>query len=150
VRALVTAEFTDDGVRRLEGLGLAGHPGRLGLDATGAGHRRARPGAAGADVLVTEIEVVDAEVLTALPGLRLVATARGGPVNVDLAACADRSIPVVFTPARNADSVADFVLGLLLSVSRRIAASERHLRSQGWHVGGELPYLTSADGSWPA
>jgi phosphoglycerate dehydrogenase-like enzyme len=48
---------------------------------------------------------------------------------------------VVFTPARNADSVADFVLGVLLSTSRGIAAAERHLRSQGWHVDGELPYL---------
>jgi phosphoglycerate dehydrogenase-like enzyme len=137
----VTAEFTDAGVRRLESLGVQVARGgwgttRKALDAAGlvqAAH--------GADLLVTEIEVVDAEVLAALPTLRLVATARGGPVNVDLRACAARGIPVVFTPARNADSVADFVLGLLLSVSRGISAADRHLRSEGWHVDGELPYL---------
>ena len=141
MRALVTAEFTDDGVRRLQSLGLqvtrAGWgTTRQALDAAGLVEA-----AAGAEVLVTEIEVVDAGVLAALPALRLVATARGGPVNVDLAACADRGIPVVFTPARNADSVADFVLGALLSLTRGISASERHLRSVGWHVDGELPYL---------
>ena len=141
MRALVTAEFTDEGGRRLEALGLqvvrAGWgTTRQALDATGLVEA-----AAGAEVLVTEIEVVDADVLAALPQLRLVATARGGPVNVDLAGCAAREIPVVFTPARNADSVADFVLGVLLSTSRGIAASERHLRSDGWHVDGELPYL---------
>ena len=141
MRALVTAEFTGEGVRRLESLGLqVSRAGwgttRQALDAPGLVRA-----AAGADVLVTELEVVDAEVLAALPELRLVATARGGPVNVDLAACAARGIPVVYTPARNADSVADFVLGVLLSVSRGIAAAERHLRSDGWHVDGELPYL---------
>jgi phosphoglycerate dehydrogenase-like enzyme len=97
--------------------------------------------AEGCALLVTEIEVVDADVLEALPEVRLVATARGGPVNVDLGACAARGIPVVFTPARNADSVADFVLGAVLSLSRGISASERHLREHGWHVDGELPYL---------
>jgi phosphoglycerate dehydrogenase-like enzyme len=90
---------------------------------------------------VTEIEVVDAEVLAALPDVRLVATARGGPVNVDLDACAARGIPVVFTPARNADSVADFTVGLVLSLVRGIGAAERHLRGSGWLVDGELPYL---------
>ena len=141
MKALVTAEFTDDGVRRLEALGLQvtragwGTTRRV-LDATALVEA-----AAGVQVLVTEIEVLDAEVLAALPELRLLATARGGPVNVDLAACAARDLPVVFTPARNADSVADFVLGVLLSTSRRIGAADRHLRSQGWHVDGELPYL---------
>ncbi len=141
MKALVTAELTRDGQRRLEALGY--EVVRAGWGAT----RQAldRPGllaaAAGSSLLVTEIEVVDAEVLDALPELRLVATARGGPVNVDLPACSARDIPVVFTPARNAESVADFVLGVLLSLTRGIGAAERHLRSEGWDVAGELPYL---------
>lgn len=141
MRALVTAELTDDGEARLRA---------LGYDVVRAGWGRTRraldrdayvSAAQGCALLVTEIEVVDADVLAALPEVRLVATARGGPVNVDLAACAARGVPVVFTPARNADSVADFVLGALLSLSRGISASERHLRDQGWDVDGELPYL---------
>jgi D-3-phosphoglycerate dehydrogenase len=140
-RALVTAEWTDAGERRLAALGYevvrAGWGStRQALDRDGY-----VAAAAGAWLLVTEIEVVDAAVLAALPDVRLVATARGGPVNVDLAACADRGVPVLCTPGRNADSVADFVLGVLLSLVRGIGAAERHLRDDGWHVSGELPYL---------
>jgi D-3-phosphoglycerate dehydrogenase / 2-oxoglutarate reductase len=95
----------------------------------------------GADLLLTEIETVDRALLDAAPSVRLVGTARGGPVNVDLAACAERGVPVLYTPARNADSVADFTIGLLLMLVRGIGAAERHLREQGWLVDGELPYL---------
>ena len=141
MRALITAEFTHEGERRLESVGIAVVRAGWGTTRQALDTAALIRSAAGADLLVTEIEVVDADVLVALPALRLVATARGGPVNVDLAACSARGIPVVYTPARNAESVADFVLGVLLSVSRGIAAADRHLRSDGWHVDGELPYL---------
>ena len=141
MRALVTAEFTDEGEARLAALGYDVVRAGWGSTRTALARQDYLRLAVGCSLLVTEIEVVDAEVLAALPDLRLVATARGGPVNVDLAACARRGVPVVFTPARNADSVADFVLGVVLSLSRGIATSERHLRGTGWHVGEELPYL---------
>jgi D-3-phosphoglycerate dehydrogenase len=140
-RAFVTAEWDDDGERRLRALGYDVARGGWGSTRQALDPEELVRAAAGAEVLVTEIERVAAGVLAALPGLRLVATARGGPVNVDLAACADRGVAVVYTPARNADSVADFTLGLLLSLVRGISASERHLRSTGWHVEDELPYL---------
>ena len=141
MKALVTAELTDDGVRRLEALGYDVLRAGWGTTRQALDREAFLAAAAGCVLLVTEIEVVDAQVLAALPDLQLVATARGGPVNVDLPACRERGIPVIFTPARNADSVADFVLGVLLSLSRGISAGERHLREEGWHVDGELPYL---------
>lgn len=141
MKALVTAELSEQGEARLAALGYQVVRAGWGTTRQPLDRDGYVAAAAGCSLLVTEIEVVDADVLAALPEVRLVATARGGPVNVDLDACAARGIPVLFTPARNADSVADFVLGLLLSVSRGISAAERHLRSEGWHVGGELPYL---------
>jgi phosphoglycerate dehydrogenase-like enzyme len=141
VRALVTAELTTDGETRLQALGYEVVRAGWGTTRQVLDPEAYVAAAEGCALLVTEIEVVDADVLEALPEVRLVATARGGPVNVDLGACAARGIPVVFTPARNADSVADFVLGAVLSLSRGISASERHLREHGWHVDGELPYL---------
>lgn len=138
-RALVTAEFTEDGVARLHALGYAVQ--RAGWGATGQESADYAAAAAGAALLVTEIERVDAAVLDACPGLRAVATARGAPSNVDLVACTARRIPVLHTPARNAESVADFTLGLVLAVTRKITRAERHLRTRGWHVEGALPYL---------
>ena len=141
MRALVTAEWDARGTDRLEALGYEVVRAGWGVTRQVLDRDDYVAAAAGASLLVTEIEAVDDAVLQALPDVRLVATARGGPVNVDLAACAARGIPVLFTPARNADSVADFVLGVLLSLGRGISASERHLRDVGWHVNGELPYL---------
>ena len=74
--------------------------------------------------------------------LEAIATCRAGPVNVDVKAATARGIPVLTTPARNADSVADFALGLMLSLCRKIHRAERHLRQKGWMVHGDkLPYF---------
>ena len=141
MRALVTAEWTADGAAGLADLGYS--VVRAGWGATGRtlGRDALVAEAAGADLLVVEVETVDEHVLAGLPDLRVVGTARGGPTNVDLAACTARGIPVLYAPARNAESVADFVLGLILTLARGITAAERHLRTSGWLVGGELPYL---------
>jgi phosphoglycerate dehydrogenase-like enzyme len=141
MRALVTAEFTDEGVRRLEALGYDVVRAGWGVTRQVLDRDAFVAAAEGAALVLTEIEVLDAEALDRLPDLRLVGTARGGPVNVDREACAARGIPVLFTPGRNADSVADFVVGTLLSLVRGIDASSRHLRDTGWDVDGELPYL---------
>ena len=141
VRALVTAEFTDDGVARLRALGFEVVRAGWGVTRQALDRDALVAAASGAELLITELETVDAQVLAALPALRAVGTARGGPVNVDHRACAARGIPVFATPGRNADSVADFTIGVLLSLTRRIAEGERHLRGQGWLVGKELPYL---------
>lgn len=141
MKALVTAEFTADGVRRLEALGYTVRRAGWGVTGDVLDRPALLAAAAGASLLLTEIETVDASVLAALPELALVGTARGGPANVDLAACAARNVPVLYTPGRNADSVADFTLGLLLALIRQIPAADRHLRDQGWQVGDDLPYL---------
>ena len=141
MKALVTAELSEPGHRRLTALGYHVVRAGWGLTRQVLDQPALIEAAAGAALVVTELEVIDRTVLDAIPTLRLVATARGGPVNVDLPACAARGIPVIYTPGRNADSVADFAVGVLLSLVRGVAASERHLRGSGWNVGNDLPYL---------
>lgn len=92
-----------------------------------------------ASVLITEIDLVDRASLDLAPHLKLVVTCRAMPVNVDLEACADRSIEVRTTPARNADVTADFAFGLLLSTIRKVSASEAWMRSRQWTP--EDPYF---------
>ena len=82
------------------------------------------PGAV--EALVVEAQPVTAETFAAMPNLRVLACLRGDPVNVDLEAATRSGVPVLHTPGRNRESVADFVLGLLLSVTRHIA-STHHL-----------------------
>ena len=70
--------------------------------------------------LVVEAELVDLEVLSRFPSLSLVGCVRGNPVNVDLEEATRRGVVVLGSPGRNAESVADLVLGLMLSVIRHI------------------------------
>ncbi len=141
MRALVTAELSEAGRARLEALGYEVARDGWGVTRQVLDRGALVAAAAGARLLVVEIETVDAAVLDALPGLAVVATARGAPTNVDLAAATDRGIPVLHTPARNAASVADFTIGLILAQCRSLARGQDHLRRVGWHVDGELPYL---------
>jgi D-3-phosphoglycerate dehydrogenase len=72
---------------------------------------------AGHQVLLVHGAPVTAEVLDAAP-LRLVCCARGGPVNVDVAAASARGIPVTNAPGRNAEAVAELTIAFALMLIR--------------------------------
>jgi D-3-phosphoglycerate dehydrogenase len=93
------------------------------------------------EIVIVEIEDLNKSVIESLPNLKFVGVSRGTPVNVDLEFCKARGIPVVHTPGRNADSVADYCLSMMLDLSRKLTASSRHLASEGWMFDGKLPYL---------
>ena len=84
-------------------------------------------------LLVHGAPVTDA-VLDASPNLKLVGVARGGPVNVDLAAASDRGIAVITAPGRNADAVADLTLAYMVMLARGIMTSVEFV-TQGGRVG---------------
>ena len=85
---------------------------------------------AGHDVLIVHGAAVSAEVLSAAP-LRLVCCARGGPVNVDVAAATGRGIPVVNTPGKNAEAVAELTIAFALLLARSVPRASRHLLAGG-------------------
>ena len=86
--------------------------------------------AAGHDVLVVHGAPVSAEAL-GVPGLRLVCCARGGPVNVDVAAATRLGIPVANTPGKNAEAVADLTIAFALMLIRGVPRASRHLADCG-------------------
>lgn len=138
MKAVVTAEWTVAGDERLRALGYDVVRGGWGLP-----RAELLALAQGSALLVVELETVDAALLDALPSVRTVATCRGTPINVDLAAAQARGVRVLHTPGRNAASVADSTIGLMLALLRGISAAERHLRARtdgGWDVDGRLPY----------
>ena len=86
--------------------------------------------AAGHDILVVHGAPVSAEAL-AVPGLRLVCCARGGPVNVDVTAATEYGIPVANTPGKNAEAVAELTIAFALMLIRAMPRASRHLAVSG-------------------
>ncbi len=124
---LVTAAFDDASIERMRGFAeveYASFRDRMQL-LTGASLVKAL---GDREVLITEVDVVDAAALKQLPQLRVVAACRGDAVNVDVAACTAFGIPVLFAPGRNADAVADLALAFMLSLARRLPAATAFLR----------------------
>jgi D-3-phosphoglycerate dehydrogenase len=87
---------------------------------------------AGAEVLCVHFAPVGEKLLAAADSLRLVAVARTGLENVDLAAATARGVAVVPVYGRNASGVAELQLGLMLAEARNIARADASVRSGGW------------------
>jgi D-3-phosphoglycerate dehydrogenase len=85
-----------------------------------------------AEALLTHLAPVNAQVLDAAPALRVVGVTRGGPVNVDLAAATAHGVPVIYLPGRNLGAVAEFTVGVMISLTRSVVASSRTLANGRW------------------
>ncbi len=103
-----------------------------------------------AEILITHLAPVSRKMLTQLPDLKFIGVSRGGPVNVDVAACRERGVYVVNTPGRNASAVAEFTIGAIIAHSRNVTAGHEGLRKAVWsdrfyradHAGLELSEIT--------
>jgi D-3-phosphoglycerate dehydrogenase / 2-oxoglutarate reductase len=91
----------------------------------------------GHDVLVVEADHVSADVIER-SGVRAIAVCRGDPVNIDLAAATARGIPVLSTPARNAEAVAELALALTLSLTRHVVAADDDIRAARFVIDGRI------------
>ncbi|MBS3793078.1 D-glycerate dehydrogenase, partial [Candidatus Bipolaricaulota bacterium] len=71
---------------------------------------------------------VDAEVLDAGDGLKIVANLGVGYDNIDVEAATERGIMVTNTPGVLTETTADLSFGLLLAAARRIPEADRFVR----------------------
>lgn len=75
---------------------------------------------------------IDASVIGAASGLKMIATGSVGFNHIDLAACRARGIPVTNTPEVLTQATADMAWALLMATARRVTESERWLRAGSW------------------
>ena len=97
-----------------------------------------RASAENANVLVVESDSVGGPVFD-LP-LRAVASTRGDPNNVDIAGATNAGIPVLYTPGRNADAVAEMTVALLLATTRHLLTADADVRAGQAFRDGTIPY----------
>lgn len=93
------------------------------------------------EVLVVELQPVTKVVIETAPNLEVIGSCRGTPNNVDIAAANRRGIPVLYTPGRNATSVAEITLSLMLNLARNVLPAVCSLREDGWGTGSNSPFI---------
>ncbi len=97
-----------------------------------------RISAEAADVVVVESDSVGGPVFEL--GLRAIASTRGDPNNVDIAGATAAGVPVLNTPGRNADAVAEMTVALLLAATRKLLPADADVRSGNIFRDGSIPY----------
>ncbi|KAM0900858.1 hypothetical protein ACQ4PT_020334 [Festuca glaucescens] len=95
----------------------------LAADADGADAAEGR-------VLLVGLKPVKDEHLAGFPALELVAGISVGVDHVDLAACRRRGLSVTNAGAAFAVDSADYTVGLVVTVFRRVAAAEAYVRGR--------------------
>jgi D-3-phosphoglycerate dehydrogenase len=81
-----------------------------------------------ANVLISGWTKIDREILASLPDLQLLSLWATGLDNVDLVAASRHGVTVCHVPSYASNAVAEFALGLTLSVMRKIPAANRDMR----------------------
>ena len=66
--------------------------------------------------------------------LKLIVSCRGDPFNVNLEAATRNNLPILFTPLRNVDAVAELTIGLMISLARNVTQLDRFLHSDEFEV----------------
>ena len=87
--------------------------------------------AADAGAVIASSEAYDAELFAALPGLRMVTRDGVGYNSVDLEAATEHEVLVTNAPVMHV-ATANFAMGLITALVRRIVVADRAVRNGGW------------------
>ncbi len=92
------------------------------------------------DILITELDRVTQKVLENYKDLKVIGDCRANPANIDVKACTENKVPVLCTPARNAQGVAEYLIGILLYYYRNLGDSIKWVQDKEWKE-GTTPYF---------
>jgi sugar (pentulose or hexulose) kinase/phosphoglycerate dehydrogenase-like enzyme len=134
-KILVTASMDDRALAALGRLGDVTYGDWRTTMTIYDGGRKLAAALAGVHVLITEMDIVDYEAIRDSADLRMVISCRGNAVNVDTAAATAFGIPVVNTPGRNSDAVADLTVAFMVMLARKMPASSDFLKTGGIKAG---------------
>lgn len=93
-----------------------------------------------AEILITQMGLIDERLLSCTSRLQVVGCLRSGPVNVDQGALARRGIPLFLVPERSVEAVAEFTVGLFIVARRRIFRACREAKEGIWSQDAYFTY----------
>lgn len=89
------------------------------------------------DAVISRTVELNARAIAACPTLKIICKHGVGVTNIDVAAASERGIPVLTTPATNAQSVAELTLALMLSSARRLSFFQQEVAAGRWTRSGD-------------
>ncbi|MBQ9137199.1 MAG: hypothetical protein IJX65_01010 [Alistipes sp.] len=89
---------------------------------------------ADAELIVVHLCPIKRDLIEAAPKLKAVMSCRGGLENLDVEAATEHGVIISNNPAHNANAVAEFTVGLILSETRNICRSHHALYSGTWRT----------------
>jgi D-3-phosphoglycerate dehydrogenase len=130
MRVLITAPFTESGLKELKDAGLeVDHHSWLETGKLHMGESLLQTIKDGNyDIVIVEGDEIKEEIFDQTE-LKLVGSVRGSPNNISLLAATAKKIPVIAAPGRNTVAVAEHTIALMLAQARNIVAAERFLKN---------------------
>ena len=129
MKAFITARIDKTQVDRLISNGFEVEQGGFGLTGVKLTETELIEKFKNIEVAVVEFENITDAVLESAKRLKVVACLRNEPgASLDIAAATKRGIPALFAPGRNAVAVAEYTLGLMISIARSIPTTHHLLR----------------------
>jgi D-3-phosphoglycerate dehydrogenase len=129
MKAFITARIDKTQVDRLISNGFEVEQGGFGLTGVKLTETELIEKFKNIEVVVVEFENITDAVLDSAKRLKVVACLRNEPgASLDIAAATKRGIPALFAPGRNAVAVAEYTLGLMISIARSIPTTHHLLR----------------------
>jgi len=131
LKVLITAPFTETGIRKLVDAGLeVDHKSWLETGKLHMGESLLQTIMDGNyDIVIVEGDELKEEILKKTD-LKLVGSVRGSPNNISVQAASAKKIPVIAVPGRNTIAVAEHTIALMLAQARNIVAAERFLKNE--------------------
>ncbi len=91
------------------------------------------------DGLITELDEITEKVLKSYDGLKFVGDCRATPENIDTKACERHGVPLLCTPGRNAQAVAELWMASLIGFFRKLPQATTWMEEGNW-ITGTTPY----------
>ncbi|MFX1417928.1 MAG: NAD(P)-dependent oxidoreductase [Promethearchaeota archaeon] len=86
------------------------------------------------DIFITEADDLKKGDLYENTNLKLIISCRGDPFNINLKAATKNNIPILYTPLRNVDAVAELTIGLMLMLARKMHYVDRTIHSDDFEI----------------
>jgi D-3-phosphoglycerate dehydrogenase len=130
MRVLITAPFTESGLKELKNAGFeVDHLSWLDTGKLHMGESLLQTIKEGKyDIVIVEGDELKEEIIEKTD-LKLIGSVRDSPNNISLQAATAKKIPVIAVAGRNTIAVAEHTIALMLAQARKIIAAERFLKN---------------------